>query len=223
MEGLSFRVKPGQTVALVGESGVGKSTVVSLISRYFLPQKGRILIDGRDIKKITLKSLRGQIAVVPQEVVLFHDSVLNNIKYGKIRAKEEEVVRAAKIANAHDFIERLPKKYKSVVGERGVKLSVGQKDRVGIARAVLRNPKILILDEPTSNLDAESEKLVQEALKKIMKGRTTFIIAHRLSTVAQADKILVLEKGRLVQEGTHQELIEQEGPYQKLYKLQFLK
>lgn len=223
LERFSFKTRPGQVVALVGESGVGKSTLVSLISRYFLAQEGKVLIDGRDIKKFALKSLREQIAVVPQEVVLFHDTIKNNIKYGKNRASQQAIVRAAKIANAHHFIEKLPKKYNSVVGERGVKLSVGQKDRVGIARAVLRDPKILILDEPTSNLDPESEKLIQESLRKIMKGRTTFIIAHRLSTFIQADKILVLEKGRLVQEGTHTELIEQDGVYKKLYKLQLLK
>ncbi len=223
LKDISFKVKSGQVVALVGESGVGKSTLISLISRYFLPQKGRISIDNRDIKKFTLRSLRSQIAIVPQEVVLFHDTVKNNIGYGRSEASQREIVKAAKIANAHKFVVKLPKKYNSVVGERGVKLSVGQKDRVGIARAVLKEPRILILDEPTSNLDPESERLIQESLKKIMKGRTTFIIAHRLSTVTNADKILVLEKGRLVEMGTHKQLIKKTGVYKRLYDLQMLK
>lgn len=223
LAGVSFKTGLGQVIALVGESGVGKSTLVSLISRYFLPQRGRILIDSKDIKKFILKSLREQIAIVPQEVVLFHETIKNNIQYGKLGASQEEIVKAAKIANAHKFIMGLPKKYNSVVGERGVKLSVGQKDRVGIARAVLKDPKILILDEPTSNLDPESERLIQESLRKIMKGRTTFIIAHRLSTVTQADKILVLEKAKIAELGTHKQLLKKGKIYKKLYSLQLLK
>lgn len=223
LKNISFKAKSGKIIALVGESGVGKSTLVSLISRYFLPQKGRILIDDRDIKRFTLHSLREQIAIVPQGVVLFHDTIKNNIQYGKPRASQQEIIKAAKIANAHKFIMKLPKKYNSMVGERGVKLSVGQKDRAGIARAILKDPRILILDEPTSNLDAESEKLIQESLKKIMKGRTTFIIAHRLSTIINADKILVLKKGQLAETGTHQQLIKKAGVYKRLYDLQLLK
>jgi len=205
----------------VGKSGVGKSTTIELLCRYYLPQEGGIFIDGTSLKKFTLKSLRSQIALVPQEVVLFHNTILENIHYGRREATNAEIIEAAKLANAHDFIEQLPKKYSSVVGERGVKLSVGQKDRVGIARAILRDPKILILDEPTSNLDAHSEREVQEALKKLMKNRTIFIIAHRLSTIVHADKILVFEKGRIAQEGRHEELIKQEGVYKNLYSIQF--
>lgn len=221
LHGVSFKVKSGQTVALVGRSGVGKTTSMDLLSRYYFPREGKVLIDDRDIKKFTLKSLRGQIALLPQEVVLFHDTIMENIRYGRRDASDKEVMEAAKLANAHDFIMQFTKKYDSVVGERGVKLSVGQKDRVGIARAILRNPKILILDEPTSNLDAHSELAVQEALQKLMHGRTTFIIAHRLSTIAHADKILVFEAGKIVEEGTHEELMAKSGAYRKLHDVQF--
>lgn len=221
LRGLSFVAESGQTVALVGGSGVGKTTSMDLISRYYAPRKGSVLIDGHNVKRFTLKSLRGQIALLPQEVVLFYDTIMENIRYGKRDATDKEVIEAAKLANAHDFIEQFPDKYDSVVGERGVKLSVGQKDRVGIARAILRRPKILILDEPTSNLDAHSELAVQEALKTLMRDRTTFIIAHRLSTIAHADKIMVFEAGRVVEEGTHTELMAKDGAYKKLHDVQF--
>lgn len=220
LEDISFKAKAGQTIAIVGESGVGKTTLVDLISRYYAPVSGRILIDGADIGDVALKSLRENIAVVPQEITLFNDTIKNNIKYGKPSSGNKKIIEAAKAANAHQFIQKFPKKYNQLVGERGIKLSTGQKQRIAISRALLRNPKILILDEATSSLDIRTEKLVQEALGRLVKGRTTFIIAHRLSTIVNADKILVLEKGRLVQQGTHGQLIKEEGGYKKLYSMQ---
>jgi len=217
---INLKVRAGEVVALVGESGVGKSTVVDLISGYYFPKKGKILIDGHDIKKINLKFLREHIAVVPQEVVLFNDTIKSNIKYGNFKATDEEIKKAAREARADIFIEKFPKKYNQVVGERGIKLSVGQKQRVAIARAILRDPKILILDEPTSALDIETEQYITESLEKLMKGRTTFIIAHRLSTVRRADKIFVFEKGGIVEEGKHKDLIHKKGGlYQRLYNM----
>ena len=218
---ISFSVQPGQVIAFVGASGVGKSTVISLISGYNFPTEGNVLIDGIDTRKLNLTNLRQQIAVVPQEVALFNDTIKNNIRYGSFGAPDEKVFQAALEANIEEFVETLPKKYDTAVGERGIKLSVGQKQRVAIARAILRAPAILILDEPTSALDAKTEKIVTEALEKLMAGRTTFIIAHRLSTVRKANTILVFEKGRIVEQGTHQELITKEnGVYRHLYEYQ---
>lgn len=218
---INFIAKPGQKIAIVGGSGEGKTTLVDLISLYFIPNKGKILIDGTDTKEMNLSFLRKIIAYVPQEIILFNDTIKNNILYGKPDAANEEIIEAAKAANAHNFIERFPQKYNQVVGERGIKLSTGQKQRLAIARAIIRNPKILILDEATSSLDVESEKLVQEALDNLIKNRTTFIIAHRLSTVRKADKILVLEKGKIIEDGTHKELISKKGKYYNFYSLQF--
>ncbi len=221
LKNISLMAEPGEVIALVGESGVGKSTLVDLVSRYYKPAKGRVLIDGKNVSQIPLKILRRQIAVVPQEVLLFHDTVKANIRYGNFEASDGAVQTAAKEAFAHNFIEKFEKKYEQVVGERGIKLSVGQKQRLAIARAILKNPRILILDEPTSALDARSEKLVTEALEKLMAGRTTFIIAHRLSTVRKADKILVIDKGEIRERGRHEELIKiPDGLYRRLYEYQ---
>ena len=220
LDGISFETKPGEMIALVGESGAGKSTLIDLVSGYYFPIAGRVTIDGHQTKKIDLKFLRKNIAIVPQEVVLFHDTVKMNIAYGSDGAKDKTIIEAAIVAHADAFIENFPKKYEQVVGERGVKLSVGQKQRIAIARAILRNPKILILDEPTSALDSETEKFVTEALDMVMKGRTTFVIAHRLSTVRKADKILVLESGKIVESGTHDDLMKIEGGnYRRRYEL----
>ncbi|TSC67427.1 MAG: ATP-binding cassette, subfamily B, bacterial MsbA [Parcubacteria group bacterium Gr01-1014_73] len=221
LDDISFSIQPGQIIAFVGESGVGKSTAISLISGYNFPTAGQILIDGIDTRKFNLTNLRQQIAVVPQEVALFNDTIKANIRYGSFGASDEQVFQAAREAHIEEFVNTLPKKYETTVGERGIKLSVGQKQRVSIARAILRQPAILILDEPTSALDAKTEKIVTEALEKLMTGRTTFIIAHRLSTVRKANTILVFDKGKIVEQGTHQELIAKEGGvYRHLYEYQ---
>ena len=215
LDGLNFKVEQGERIAFVGKSGVGKSTTIDLVSGYYFPTKGEVLVDGHDTRKFDLIALRGGIAVVPQEPSLFNDTIMMNIKYGKLKATDSEVVEAAKKARAHEFIEELPEKYSQLVGERGIKLSVGQKQRIAIARAILRNPAILILDEPTSALDAETEKQIAESFDELMKGRTTFIIAHRLSTVRKADRIFVFEKGRIVEEGRHEDLAKLEGGFYK--------
>lgn len=221
LQDIDFNIAGGTSVALVGESGVGKSTLLDLVSGYYRPKKGKILIDGHDVSRLDLKFLRSNIAVVPQELLLFNDTIKQNIRYGSFEAADGEVIAAAKKAHADDFIQAFPKKYNQLVGERGIKLSVGQKQRIAIARAILRNPKILILDEPTSALDAKSEAVIQGSLAELMRGRTTFIIAHRLSTVRKADVILVLNKGRIVERGRHEELIQiPNGVYRKLYELQ---
>lgn len=221
LEGINLKVSPGEIIALVGESGMGKSTLVDLISAYYFPASGKVLIDGHNTKNLDLKFLRSKISVVPQEVILFNDTIEVNIKYGSFGASLKKVQEAAQKAYALEFIEKFPKKWKQIVGERGVKLSGGQKQRVAIARAILRNPKILILDEPTSALDAKSESIIRKSLEELMKGKTTFIIAHRLSTVRKADKILVLDKGKIAEMGTHEELMKiKSGIYRKLYELQ---
>jgi subfamily B ATP-binding cassette protein MsbA len=221
LRGVSFEAKQGQVVALVGPSGAGKTTIANLIPRFYDPKMGRITLDGHDIRDVTLKSLREQIGIVPQEPVLFGTTVLQNIAYGRLEASRAEIEEAARGANAHQFIEKLPDGYETLVGERGVKLSGGQRQRIAIARAILRNPRILILDEATSSLDNESESLVQEALDRLMKDRTTIVIAHRLTTIERANKIVVMDKGELVEEGTHADLIEQQGLYYRLYTRNF--
>lgn len=221
LRGVSLSARPGQVVALVGPSGAGKSTLIALIPRFYDVTQGRITLDGIDIRQLRLLDLRGQIALVPQETLLFSGTIEENIRYGKPQATQAEVIEAAQAANAHEFISAFPQGYQTIVGERGVKLSGGQRQRIAIARALLKNPRILILDEATSSLDSESEALVQEALDKLMKGRTTFVIAHRLSTVRTADLIVVLEKGQVVQQGTHEALLAQGGLYRDLYELQF--
>ncbi|MBP6881882.1 MAG: ABC transporter ATP-binding protein [Candidatus Pacebacteria bacterium] len=220
LQGVNFHVTPGEVVALVGESGVGKSTTISLISGYYFPVQGEVLIDGVDTRHLNLHSLRSSIGVVPQEVALFNDTILNNIRYGVFTASKRSVIQAAKEAHIHEYIESLPKKYETIVGDRGVKLSVGQKQRVAIARAILRDPSILILDEPTSALDARTEQQIAESLQKLMAGRTTFIIAHRLSTVQAADRIYVFKGGTIIEEGSHLELLAKKGEYHHLHELQ---
>lgn len=218
---LSFSVKPGEVIAIVGPSGAGKSTIANLLPRFYDVNKGDIKIDGHSVREVTLDSLREQVGIVPQETMLFNGSVYNNILYGRLDATKEEIEAAAKAANAHDFIMQLTDCYETKLGDRGVNLSGGQRQRIAIARAILKNPRILILDEATSALDTESERVVQEALDRLMVGRTSFVIAHRLSTVKNADKILVLEKGNLVESGTHDELLALDGLYAHLYKIQY--
>ncbi len=218
---LSFSVKPGEVIAIVGPSGAGKSTIANLLPRFYDVNKGDIKIDGHSVRVVTLDSLREQVGIVPQETMLFNGSVYNNILYGRLDATKEEIEAAAKAANAHDFIMQLTDGYETKLGDRGVNLSGGQRQRIAIARAILKNPRILILDEATSALDTESERVVQEALDRLMVGRTSFVIAHRLSTVKNADKILVLEKGNLVESGTHDELLALDGLYAHLYKIQY--
>lgn len=221
LRGVSFKIKSGETVALVGASGVGKTTIADLISAYYFPQKGNVFIDGVDIKKIKLKTLRKNIGLVSQEISIFNESIKYNIKYGNFDRSDKEVVKASKEAGAHEFVQEFKKKYNQVVGERGVKLSGGQRQRVAIAQAILKDAKILVLDEPTSALDAKTESVVAKSLDKLMKGRTTIIIAHRLATVRKADKIIVLEKGKIVEEGKHKDLIKKKGgAYRKFYELQ---
>jgi ATP-binding cassette, subfamily B, bacterial MsbA len=223
LHNISFQARTGQMIALVGPSGAGKSTLVNLIPRFFEASSGRIMIDGHDIRDVTQESLSSQIGIVPQETLLFAQSVADNIRYGKLDATQAEIEAAAKAANAHDFIvNSLPDGYETLVGERGVKLSGGQRQRIAIARAILKDPRILILDEATSSLDSESEQLIQEALERLMCGRTSFVIAHRLSTITSADWILVFNKGRVVEQGTHYDLLQHpDGIYRRLYSFQF--
>lgn len=221
LDNVSFSATPGQVVALVGPSGAGKSTVASLLPRFYDVTGGSIVIDGLDIRDVTMESLREQVGIVPQETMLFNGSVYDNILYGRLDATEEEVMAASKAANAHNFITELPNGYDTQLGDRGVNISGGQRQRIAIARAILKNPQILILDEATSALDTESERVVQEALDRLMVGRTSFVIAHRLSTVKNADKILVMEKGQIVEEGNHDELMAKDGLYAHLYQIQY--
>ena len=217
---INFSIPKGNMVALVGQSGSGKSTLADLLARFYEIKHGKILIDNNDIKDISINSLRGLMGIVSQESILFNDTIYNNIRLGKINATEEEIIAAAKVANAHDFILETENGYQTNIGDRGNKLSGGEKQRLSIARAILKNPEILILDEATSSLDTESEKLVQEAIENLMKSRTSLVIAHRLSTIKNADEIIVLDKGKIIERGTHEELIIQNGHYKKLSKLQ---
>jgi subfamily B ATP-binding cassette protein MsbA len=218
---VSFKIPAGKTVALVGHSGGGKSTIMSMILRFYDPEFGAVKLDGHDIRDLTIKSVRSSMSVVNQEVMLFDDTILENIRYGKEGATEEEIIRAAKMAEADEFIRELPEKYHAKVGQNGIRLSGGQRQRIAIARAILYNAPILLLDEATSALDPISEKLIKDALAKLMKGRTTLVIAHRLSTVIHASKIIVISHGKVVEEGTHQELLDKGGAYANLYSKQF--
>lgn len=221
LKGVNIEAKPGEIIALVGPSGAGKSTLAALIPRFYDVTSGEILIDGHDVRSVRLADLRSAIGVVPQETTLFGGPIRENIAYGRLGASADEIEAVARAAHAHEFISEFPDGYDTVVGERGVKLSGGQRQRVAIARALLKNPAILILDEATSSLDSESERLVQDALETLMRGRTTFVIAHRLSTVRRADRIVVLDQGRIVEKGTHAELLIREGLYKRLYEIQF--
>jgi subfamily B ATP-binding cassette protein MsbA len=216
---VSFEAKPGELVAIVGPTGAGKTTVMNLLHRFYDPTEGRITIDGQDLRQVTMESWYRQIALVPQETILFGGTILDNIRYGNREATEENVTAASRAAHAHDFIMNFPDRYQTIMGEKGINVSGGQRQRIAIARAIVKNPRILLLDEATSALDSESERLVQEALELLMKGRTTFVIAHRLTTIQRADRILVLNKGRLVETGTHAELMDRKGLYQYLYTL----
>src|SRR6267378_4257976 len=219
---VSFEAKPGELVAIVGPTGAGKTTMMNLLHRFYDPTEGHITIDGQDLRQVTIDSWYRQIALVPQETILFGGTILDNIRYGDGKATQEEVVAASRAAHAHDFIMSFPDQYQTIVGEKGINVSGGQRQRIAIARAIVKNPRILLLDEATSALDSESERLVQEALEQLMKGRTTFVIAHRLTTIQRADRILVLNKGRLVETGTHAELMDRKGLYQYLYTLRLI-
>jgi ATP-binding cassette subfamily B protein len=220
LKDISFEIKPGQVAALVGPSGTGKTTVISLIPRFYDPTKGRVLIDGKDVREYTLKSLRQQISFVLQDTLLFRATIWENIAYGRPDAMRKQIEEAAKLANAHEFIEKMPEGYDTMVGERGVSLSGGQRQRIAIARAIIRDTPILILDEPTSGLDAASEQSVIEALDRLMKGRTTLLVAHHLGTIRHADVIFVVKDSELVEKGTHEELLAAGGIYAELHKIQ---
>ncbi len=217
---VDFEIPAGKTVAVVGHSGSGKSTLSRLLFRFYEPERGRVMINGQDIRQVTQKSLRQAIGIVPQDTVLFNDTIYYNIAYGRLDAAREEVIEAAKMAHIHDFVESLPQAYDTLVGERGLKLSGGEKQRVAIARAILKNPSVLIFDEATSALDSKSEKAIQNELKRIAKDRTTLVIAHRLSTIVDSDRILVMENGRIIEQGTHRMLLERGGTYAHMWRLQ---
>lgn len=218
---INIKAKPGQIIALVGRSGAGKTSIVNLIPRFYDPLRGRVLIDGVDVRNVSQQSLRRQVAMVLQDTFLFNGTIRDNIRYGRLDATDEEIVEAAKDANAHEFIEVMPNGYDTEIGERGIKLSGGQKQRMAIARAILADPRILILDEATSSVDSESEYLIHRAMDRMMEGRTTFVIAHRLSTIKHADQIITLENGRVSEVGDHRSLLEQNGTYSQMYAMQF--
>jgi ABC-type multidrug transport system fused ATPase/permease subunit len=220
LKGINLEARPGQRIALVGPTGAGKTTLISLMPRFYDPIRGRIEIDGVDIRQVTLKSLRASVSLVQQEPLLFSDTIFNNIRYGRLEATSEEIVAAAKAANAHDFIMGLPAQYETMIGERGAQLSGGERQRISVARAFLKDAPILLLDEPTSSIDSKTEAVILDALERLMEGRTTFMVAHRLSTIRDADQILVVNHGRIVERGTHDELLDNRGLYLQLYEMQ---
>jgi ATP-binding cassette subfamily B protein len=217
---VDFEIPSGKKVAVVGHSGAGKSTLARLLFRFYDVTGGRVLVNGQDVRDVTQETLRSAIGIVPQDTVLFNDTIEYNIAYGRCDAGQEDIVRAARLANIHDFIDSLPEGYKTVVGERGLKLSGGEKQRIAIARAILKNPRILIFDEATSSLDSKSEKTILEALQELASDHTTLVIAHRLSTIIDADQILVMDEGRIIERGSHHQLLEQNGVYAHMWALQ---
>jgi len=221
LKGVSLRAEPGQTVAIVGPTGAGKTTIANLIPRLYEVSRGAVRIDGRDVREATASSLRSQIAVVPQDSFLFSDSVMENIRFGRPEATDEEAIAAARLAHADGFIQRLPDGYATELGERGTGLSQGQRQLMAIARAALTDPRILILDEATSSVDTRTERLIQDALKELLRGRTSFVIAHRLSTIREADQVLVIDRGQIIERGTHETLLAAKGFYYDLYMSQF--
>jgi ATP-binding cassette subfamily B protein len=223
LNGIDLEIRPGQVAAFVGPSGAGKTTITQLVPRFYDPQSGTIRVDGVDVRELTLESLRSHIGVVTQETYLFHDTIGNNLRYGREDATQDQIEEAARAANIADFIASLPEGYDTIVGERGHKLSGGERQRLAIARVLVKDPRILILDEATSALDSENEALIQAAFDKAMRGRTSLVIAHRLSTILQADVIFVVDRGRVVERGTHSELLAKDGIYARLYRTQFEK
>jgi ATP-binding cassette subfamily B protein len=221
LNNVSFTVKPGETIALVGPTGAGKSTVVNLVSRFYDIESGSVMIDGMDVRNVTLESLRKQMGIMLQDTFIFSGTIMDNIKYSRLDATDEEAIEAAKAVKAHDFIAEMPQGYQTEVNERGSRLSVGQRQLISFARALLADPRILVLDEATSSIDTKTEMALQEGLQRLLKGRTSFVIAHRLSTIKNADKIMYIEDGRIVEQGSHKELIAKQGAYYKLYTAQY--